>query len=735
MALIRKRLSLKDKEFCRLIAEAGLGPIEAARKAYGWRCESPGDYDYEAALNLAKSNAMQKEIAKIRAKAVKLEEAKNIAITGSIDAVKLRDFAISRLIEIRDDVNTKSSIRFQAIKALEKLHDPSSDINLIWRWIDIAWRGLKGHCPRCHHSFPLSVIKNKKLDEFRRLSGVGSQYKIPETDLERRLEILKLADKRNYPHPGQIKALEAPERNIIGTAAARSGKSVLLAMFSLLGLLVPGAEIWIIARIYEDARSEVEYLKKFISSLFYPYQNYLVKEIEDKKSGELIISTKWGSELRVRSAKSKGSITGRELDLAIVAEPGWVDESIYEEIRARMSSRLGRIIALGTPKGVAGFIGRMVNATGRDPKTGKIIRLTPEQRLIKNGCPWNISTLVYQLNPQDNPAYVKSELDAARMELTDAEYDSEFRGLMVAEQGAKFPHIKQEHLKHIDSGFFSNCIFGLGIDQGPVNFGAVLVAWNGKTMVPCYEYFDSSDWTMRRNLSFLRREVPNWIRKLGGNHINWIVTACDRDPPIWQILEEMKDDGIIWPHDLILRHQNNRRINENWRRTNQEMINNLSRTDNLLFHLSSEYSSEPRVSPGASLLHTQMIDALDDPEDRERESRAGIKKGWIVNDPWRQDHVLDAFFYVSWAILSGAVQIPKTLLESSNIHFDPWAEAKAAFQYKIIQSEREDLSRFIGPRSPEYKSENQIFEETFKRRRSIPSMIAGNGPLTYKDES
>ena len=735
MAIVRKRLSLKDKEFCRLMAEAGLGAVEAARKAYGWRCESPDDYDYQAALNLAKSKAFQDEITRIKARAVKLEEAKNIVITGNIDATKLRDFAVSRLIEIRDDPNTKSSIRFQAIKALEKLHDPSSDVNLIWRWIDIAWRGLKAHCPRCHTSFPLSEIKNKKLDEFRKRAGLSTEYRIPKNDLERRLEILKIADKRNHPHPGQLKALGAPERNIIGTAAARSGKSFLLAMFSLLGLLVPGAEIWILARIYEDARSEVEYLKKFVASLFYPYQNYLVKEIEDKKSGELIVHTKWGSELRVRSAKSKGSITGRELDLAIVAEPGWVDENIYEELRARMSSRLGRIIALGTPKGVAGFIGRMVNATGRDPKTGKIIRLTPEQRLIENGCPWGISTLVYQLNPEDNPAYVKSELEAARMELTDAEYDSEFRGLMVAESGAKFPYIKQEHLKYLDTGFFSNCVFGLGIDQGPVNFGACLVAWNGRTMVPCYEYFDSSDWTMRKNLAFLRNAVPNWIRKLGGDHNNWIITCCDRDPPVWQIIEELKDEGIIWPHDLITRHQNNKKIGENWRRTNQELINNLAKSGNLIFMLSSEYTHDQRISPGAALLHTQMMETLDDPEDRERESRPGLKKGWIVNDPWRQDHVLDAFYFVAWAFLSGAVQLPSHIANEAQIYRDPWAEAKAAFQYKIISSEREDLARFIGPNSPDFKTETQIFEETFGRKKVRPAARLAYRPITYADES
>jgi len=729
---IRKRLTAKDREFARLLEEAGLGAIEAARKAYKWRCESPKDYDYQAALNLAKSPAILEERERIRERLIRLEEAKSIVSGASLDPTKLRDFALKRLVEIRDDPDTKSSIRLQAIKALERLHDPSRDANLIWRWIDVAWRGLKVHCPCCHKSFPLAKIENPKLQRFREHLNLDPKIPVYEDDLERRLALLRCADSRNEPHPGQKQALGAPERHIVGTAAARSGKSYLLAMFAFMGILVPGVEIWILARIYEDARSESEYLKKFLNTAFHPFAHLLIKEVYDRKSGELILTTHWGSELRIRSTKSKGSITGRELELALVAEPGWVDESIYEELRARMSSRLGRIIALGTPKGVAGFIGRMVNTVGRDPKSGKVIRLTPEDRLIANGASWNISCLIYSLNPADNPAYVKSELEAARMELTDAEYDSEFRGLMVAEDGAKFPQIKQQHLITVDGSYFSNAVFVLGVDQGPVNFAAVLVAWDGEVMVPCWEYFDSSDWTMRKNLIELRNRVPVWIRLLGGDFNKWIGTCVDRDPPIWNILDEIALEGLEWPTQLTLRHQNNRKAAENWRRMNQEMINNLARKDRLLFHLSEAASMDTKESPGAAILHQQMINTLDVPEKEDRESRADNTKGWLVNDPWRGDHVLDAFYFASWGILGGALMIPSDLFASrKEMAFNPWSEAYKAFQYRLKASEALDFgSNSTFSRKPT----SRIFEESFGRKRNGMRSFRSH-PILYLDES
>jgi hypothetical protein len=60
----RKRISSKEKDFCELIVE-GLSPPEAARKAFGWKCESYSKENVKA-YNLAKTVRVRNEIERLR---------------------------------------------------------------------------------------------------------------------------------------------------------------------------------------------------------------------------------------------------------------------------------------------------------------------------------------------------------------------------------------------------------------------------------------------------------------------------------------------------------------------------------------------------------------------------------------------------------------------------------------------------------------------------------------------
>lgn len=719
--MARKLITPKEKDFVKLIVEVGLGPIEAFRKSFHHKCEDRREQQY--AKDLARSERCVEYAEELKSVLQRQEQARTILDqSGGVNLERLRAFAYQRLENIRDDINVKSATRLQAIKALQQLHDPAKDINLMLKWIDVAWRYQKAHCPCCHKDYPLHHVKNDKLEKFRVEAELEPDTK-PESDIDRRLTVLKMLDKRCNPHPGQMKALEAPERHVIGTGAARAGKSYAMAMFAALATLLPGVEVWVLARVYDDARSEVEYLKKFFKTLFYPYYGSMIKEISDQKTGELTFLTRWGSELKIKSAKSKGSIIGRELELAMIAEPGWVDGSLYEEIRARMSSRLGRIIAFGTPKGSAGIIGRMVRTSGRDPKTGKVIRRTVQERLISNGSPWNVSMLVYQLRPEENPAYVQSEMDAARMELSDEEYASEFQGLIGIESGKKFL-IPDAALQKIPRHVFENASFVLGVDQGPKNFGAVLVAYTGQYIIPCWEYFNGDDTTMKANLIKLHESVPVWIRKLGGNPNQWKLTITDRDPMLTGTFDELDADGYTWATDITLRHLNNAKLNENWRRELQEQVNTWSKTAKLLFHNTDEYSAEDDVFPGAALLHDQFQNCMDVPPNPDKESKADSNKGWQIYDPWRGDHVMDAAYFALWTVHSGQIEIAQKKEEKT---VDPWEEQKNAFKYQHAKAEQAELRGGQVPRAEQVK-----FEDFFGRPGPQDPFLRGGH---YSDES
>lgn len=700
-----KKISAKEKEFAHLIVN-GNSPVESARKAFGWKCES---YSKESvkAYNLAKTLRIKHEIEKLRAHQEKESKAAHVVVAGDrIDWEQIRKFAFTRLEEIRDNPNAKGQSRYNAIKALEKLADPTTDINLIWRWIDVVWRGLETHCPKCHGSFPIWKIENNRLDDWRVTTDRVHTPPEEEDVFTRRMELLTMAEKRKRPHPGQVMALSAPERHLVGRGAARAGKSFLLAMLAYLGFMIPGVEIWVLARIYEDARSEVEYLRGFIKTLFYPLDKFIIKERIDKATGEMVLTSKWGSELKIKSGKSKGSLTGRELEFCLVAEPAWVPDELYEEVRARMSSRLGRILAFGTPKGYGGFLGRMINITGRDPATGKILRLKPEDRLIENGAKWAQSMLVYPMDPAQNPEYVKAELDAARMELTDAEYAAEFMGEMTAEQGAKFPQVKEHMMRRVTRDEYEKCSFVQGVDQGPKNFGAVMAATDGTTAFIVREFFDSSNTTIKANLLKLRKTGPQIVKHVGGHGEYYNLTIFDLNPQIGGILEEMDKENCPWPSPYTYRHTN-QGPSDNWRQETTLWINQMAQSGRLVF------------DEDCDQLFWQVLDCLHKPGNTEREDNSKSDKGWIVRDPWRGDHVLDAWLLAMWTLSQNMIELPPDQYEVKK----GWDDHQAAWKYRLRRDEARELAGYTGSNT----KEDEIFEDSFGRPRKSRSFLPNPG--------
>lgn len=719
----RKKINNIEKKFAQLMIRTGCGPIVAARKVFGWRCE-PGSVEAQRAKDLARTERVVLYLQEATQKKSKVSEVmkKNVvAETNNINVDKLRKHAIEELKSIRDDDTKPAQTRLRAMSALNKLSDPSEDTNLIYKWLDMIWRFSEVHCPCCHQSYPMWKIYNENLEIWRKEYDMP-EVETPVTSLERRLVGIKFADKRKTPHEGQTPFLSAPERHLVGLGPARGGKSFLMGVFAFLSLMMPGCELWIIARVYEEARSEQEYLVEFLKTAFHPFFASLVKLYEDKRSQEIVVLTKWGSELRIRSSKSKGSIVGRALDAALIAEPAWVPDDVYEEVRARLSEKLGRVIAFGTPKGEGGFLGRMIKMTGRDPKTNKIIKRTAEERLIKNGSPWNISMFLLHLDASMNPEYVQSEIAAARMELTDEEFASEFLGEVVAESGSKFNELRRHHLTDIDRSIYEDSVYVLGIDQGPKNFASVLCAFDGEQIVVGREYFDKSVRTMKKNLLHLQQSVPMWITALGGQG-RWVHTIHDRAPDIKGIVYEMEEEGKGWPTHMTTPPVNQRKFNENWRRETTEWVNNMLSAN--LIHFDLQYCEE---------LFEQLKDALDKPANPDRDAPSEYDKGWTIHDPWRQDHVPDAFMFCMYSIMSGRVVRPKFVDRQPGNAFE---EARAGMNYIRTIEEKSELQGFG------YKQVNpqNVFRENFGRGLT-PQQSTGllfgsrsSGPAGYENES
>ena len=186
-------------------------------------------------------------------------------------------------------------------------------------------------------------------------------------------------------------------------------------------------------------------------------------------------------------------------------------------------------------------------------------------------------------------------------------------------------------------------------------------------------------------------------------------------------LEEFEDQGKKWPTEVTWRPKNitGRFNQENWRSDTYEFINSLAMSEDINLAFDLEY---------CDLLHDQLMRAQIAPVARVRDIGQGTAKGWIIKDPWREDHVLDSFTLAMFAILTGQVIIP----EAKPLPKSPWEDAKASFDYRRAKEEQREMTGFL--RKHEYVKDEDMFEKHFGRRRDSNSMFAGMGGW-YPDES
>lgn len=685
-----KKLTPRERKFAQARAR-GISAPKAYADVFKVKCE-PDTPAYNKANDLCRTVRVQKAIEFYKGKLSKQAEIDLLLGRGGASTSwdGTFKFVFEQLEQIRDDPTLPARYRFDAVQVLEKIQDPTQDLNLIWRFVDTVWNGMEAHCPACHTSFPLHKVENEKLTEWRSEQQKFNQPK-PTGDLDRRLVLLERSEKGKKPHPSQIPALASPNRHIVGQGPARAGKSHCLSMFGFMFLMVPGAETWLLAATFNDAEKELTFVLNRLHTAFYPVHRNMYEVIMDKKTGDARITTRWNSILEVKSAKSKHSITGHELEGILVAEPGWVDADLLEEVRARMSSRLGRIIAMGSPKGFGGFLGRLVRISQRDGRSGK--RLTPGSKMVENGCPWGESILQYHLKAQDNPQYVKSELEAAKKELTEAEYASEFEGRMAGDTDRKFPQIKDDHLVRIPRDALQSCQFVLGVDQGERNFGGCLLAWDGEIIRVVWEYFDNSEKTIKSNLITLNDQVPPIITALGGQQANWQLTIFDADPKIDYQLLELQNESRGWKTEITLRPKN-QTDTINWREETCAWLNEMAKDGRLLF-----------ATERCDFLHEQLREALIPKTTTETDAIDLKRKRWIIHDPIRKDHVADAFLMACYTLYANMVVMP-TISPAAH---SPFEEARRAREFRRMADEQRELNGSV--------DENRLFRNIFGRER------------------
>jgi hypothetical protein len=163
-----------------------------------------------------------------------------------------------------------------------------------------------------------------------------------------------------YPHSGQRDFHISDSRFRFVNAGTRGGKSRAAGEEAVVYLLVGPTRVWLVGQTYAMCEKEFRYIyDRMTSPLMMETfgSDCITKATFDDKGGNMMIRTKWGSEVKCISLdKADTSAFGDEVDLLIMCEPAQIKnpKRVYEQILfGRLTSRLGDMVGNGTPSGKA----------------------------------------------------------------------------------------------------------------------------------------------------------------------------------------------------------------------------------------------------------------------------------------------------------------------------------------------------------------------------------------------
>ena len=171
------------------------------------------------------------------------------------------------------------------------------------------------------------------------------------------------------PHPAQQEILDNLGQYTAICAGARFGKTMLASYIALRQLLFPNQHIWVVAPTYGLTEKIYNYLSQWLAKGFSNDVKKGLITLSDRRGESKIVNKLTNSWIEFKSAdpNSLPSLLGEELDLVIIDEAPRVPRIAWESyIYQRLTSRNGKAIFIGTPKGKGWFYEEFVK--GQDPK-------------------------------------------------------------------------------------------------------------------------------------------------------------------------------------------------------------------------------------------------------------------------------------------------------------------------------------------------------------------------------
>ena len=312
------------------------------------------------------------------------------------------------------------------------------------------------------------------------------------------------------PHLGQVKFHENDHRFKLLLAGARFGKSLAASRDVLSDLISGETRGWLVGPTYALTTPEFRNLQLDIQ------QNMTADmKFHTSQGTGGFVKSEWGSEVWCLSAHLPQGLLGEEIDWLILCEAAHIKADVFARfLRARLATRLGRLIIPSTPHG-HNWLHELYR------KTSQL-----DSWLVQQHATW------------ENPLIDNSEIEQAREMLSPEAFAEQFGGEFTTRSGRVYPEFSPETHLIDDYELAHGQIIYRGIDFGFSNpFACVWLTHNGNQWQIIAEYVQSTR-VLDEHISAVNR-IDDQLRARGA-----VIGTSWADPSGALEREELKIGGI-----------------------------------------------------------------------------------------------------------------------------------------------------------------------------------------------
>lgn len=224
------------------------------------------------------------------------------------------------------------------------------------------------------------------------------------------------------PHRGQRLFHDSDRRFKLLVAGARFGKSLATAREMVLELAAMPLRGWIVAPSYALARPEFRFLQESLRQA-----GHCASWRGGGREGASSLVTCAGAEVWALSAGAPENLLGEELDWLLLCEAAHLPRDVFERyLRPRLGTRLGRLVAGGTPRG-SNWLHELYLRAGA-------------------GQDW----LCLRFATWDNPGIAAAEIESARALLPPEVFDEQYGAEFTGRAGRVYPQFQRaSHVREL----------------------------------------------------------------------------------------------------------------------------------------------------------------------------------------------------------------------------------------------------------------------------------------------